>query len=95
VNIFTIKESKDKNVSIKVYPNPFQSWVQFEVNVDEAGYGTLEIYNMMGQKVKTVSAGQLNKGLKYFSTELPAGTHQLIYTLQTEKEKLSGRMIKE
>ena len=95
VNTFTIKESNDKNVSIKVYPNPFQSRVRFEVNVQETGYGTLEIFNMMGQKVKTVYAGQLNKGLQYFSAELPAGTHQLIYTLQTETEKMSGKLIRE
>ena len=95
VNTFTIKESKDKNVSIKVHPNPFQSRVQFEVNVQEAGHGTLEIFNMMGQKIKTVYAGQLNKGVQYFTTEMPAGTHQLIYTLQTENERMSGKMIRE
>ena len=95
VNTFTVKESNNKNVSIKVYPNPFQSRVQFEVNVQEAGNATLEIFNMMGQKVKTVYNGHLNKGVQYFTTELPAGTHQLIYTLQTENEKMSGKMIRE
>lgn len=93
VSTFTIKESK--NVSIKVYPNPFQSRVQFEVNVDEAGYGTLEIYNMMGQKLKTIHSGQLNKGLQYFSAIVPPGTHQLVYILRTGDEKISGSVIRE
>jgi hypothetical protein len=93
VSTFTVKESK--NISIKVYPNPFQSRVQFEVNVDEAGYGSLEIYNMMGQKIKTIYAGQLNKGLQYFSTIVPAGTHQLVYILRTGEQKVSGTVIRE
>jgi hypothetical protein len=93
VSTFTVKENK--NVSIKVYPNPFQSKVQFEVNVVEAGYGTLELYNISGQKIKTIYAGQLNKGLQYFSAIVPPGTHQLVYILRTENEKISGSVIRE
>lgn len=93
VSTFTVNENKQ--ASIKVYPNPFQSKVQFEVNVDEAGYGSLEIFNMMGQKIKTIYAGQLNKGLQYFSAIVPAGTHQLVYILRTGEQKVSGTVIRE
>jgi hypothetical protein len=93
ISTFTVIESK--NVNIKVYPNPFQSRVQFEVNVEEAGYGSLEIYNMMGQKIKTIYAGQLNKGVQYFSAIVPPGTHQLVYILRTGEQKVSGTMIRE
>jgi hypothetical protein len=50
---------------------------------------------MTGQKIKTIYAGQLNKGLQYFSAIVPPGTHQLVYILRTGEEKISGSVIRE
>jgi hypothetical protein len=50
---------------------------------------------MMGQKIKTIYAGQLIKGLQYFSAIVPPGTHQLVYILHTGNEKISGSVIRE
>ena len=87
--------NNSQNISIKAFPNPFHSRVSFEVNVKESGYGTLDIYTIGGQKIKTVYAGPLNRGKQYFSTTLPSGSHQLIYTIQIGKEKVSGRLLSE
>jgi hypothetical protein len=37
----------------------------------------------------------INKGVQFFYANIPIGTHQLIYTLKTVNEKVSGRMMKQ
>ncbi|MFM7838899.1 MAG: hypothetical protein ACKO6K_04980, partial [Chitinophagaceae bacterium] len=44
-------------VTVKTVPNPFGSKVRFVINAPQAGNGVLEIFNTMGQKVKTVYQG--------------------------------------
>ena len=40
-------------------------------------------------------AGKLNKGVQYFSTIVPPGTHKLVYILRTGEQKVSGTVIRE
>ena len=67
----------------RVYPNPHASGFQFEVDLEESGWALLEVYNLYGQKVKTLQPRQWQEAGHYhqvFSTaDLPGGTYVLSF----------------
>jgi hypothetical protein len=82
-------------IDVKTIPNPFSSKVRFVISADEAGNGTLEIFNIQGQKVKTVYNGFINKGTNFFDLSMPASSTnaELVYVLRVGGTKLSGKLI--
>ena len=44
------------------YPNPFNPTTQIRFSIPKSTHVTLSIYNMMGQKVRTLIDGQLSAG---------------------------------
>jgi len=46
----------------KVYPNPFNPETTVNFYMPEAGYAEIGVYNMKGQKVSDLHAGNLNSG---------------------------------
>jgi hypothetical protein len=60
----------------------------------QSGQGTLEVYNMTGQKVKTVFSGYMNAGRQRFSMNIPAGqTSVLLYVFRMGNQKVSGKLL--
>ncbi len=49
------------------YPNPFNPQTTIQVEMAKTGTASLTIYNVIGQKVKTLFNGNLQKGLRTFS----------------------------
>ena len=45
------------------YPNPFNPRTTIDFSMNESGFTTIMIYNIMGQKVRTLESGYLNPGL--------------------------------
>ena len=89
-----INESASSETTVKAYPNPFSDKINFVVTSSVAGKGNLDIYNMMGQKVKTVYTGFIAAGTQIFELSLPA--HQvssLIYVLRIGDKKMSGKIL--
>jgi hypothetical protein len=79
---------------VKAYPNPFNDRVKFAVTAPEAGNGSLEIYNILGQKVKTVYQGHINAGSQTF--ELAISKKQqatLIYIFRVGDKKVTGKLL--
>ena len=86
--------SRVKETSIKAYPNPFNNDVNFKVNVPEASEGSLELVNLLGQKVKTVFNGKMKAGVNTFNVNLPSQqSNMLIYVLRLGDEKITGKLI--
>ena len=84
----TLEES---TVTVKATPNPFSNQVRFTITNPEAGSGTLDIYNMAGQKIKTVYDGHIPAGASYFDLNL--ATRQvanLVYVLRIGDKKMTG-----
>jgi len=90
----TTHEPQQTLPTVKAYPNPFDNKVTFEVNVATAGDASLEIYNAMGQKLKTVYQGHLNAGKQLFELAMPKQQQAtLIYVFRSGDKKISGKLL--
>jgi hypothetical protein len=87
-------ESSASTTTVKAYPNPFSDRVKFMVTSTVAGNGNLEVYNMMGQKVKTVYQGYIAKGTQTFELSLPKqNVGNLVYVLRIGDKKMTGKIL--
>lgn len=81
-------------ISLKALPNPFSDNVKFVLSAPQAGHGSLEIFNMLGQKVKTVFQGRILPGINTFQVILPAmKSAELIYVLRVGDKKVTGKLL--
>jgi|GEM_PF-4286790 len=80
--------------TVNAYPNPFNDRIKFVIKSPNAGNGSLEIYNVMGQKVKTVYQGHINTGDQSFEITIPKKQQQtLIYMLRVDGKKVTGKLL--
>jgi hypothetical protein len=87
-------ESTLSETTVKAYPNPFSDRVKFLVTSSEGGNGSLEVYNMMGQKVKTVYTGFIAAGTQTFELGLPSQrVANLVYVLRIGDKKVTGKIL--
>jgi hypothetical protein len=76
------------------YPNPFNPTTNFSFSIAEAGMVKLSVYNLLGQKVKTVlnefkEAGSYN--VTFDASSLTSGTY--FYKLETPQFNQTKKMI--
>jgi hypothetical protein len=92
-------EDNDNNSMIGNYPNPFTSTTLIMVNVPETGVYTLTIYDIMGNKVKTLASSELAAGAQSFiwdgtddqNMKVQSGAY--IYRFIGENVSLSKKLI--
>jgi hypothetical protein len=91
----SINISKDKQVSVSAYPNPFRDRLNFEVRSLSSGYGTLELFSITGQKIAKIYSGEFKAGelrkFNYQVKESARGT--IVYLLRIGNKTLSGKLI--
>ncbi|MCK9218570.1 MAG: T9SS type A sorting domain-containing protein [Bacteroidales bacterium] len=78
------------------YPNPVKDITSFKVNLEKSANVTLEVSNIMGQKIMTLDKGFVNAGQHTFTldgTNLIPGVY--FYTVIMNSEKITKRMIVE
>ena len=81
-------------LAVKAYPNPFSDRIKFVVTSPISGQGSLEVYNAMGQSVKSVYKGYIAAGTQTFDLNLPVRqTSNLIYVLRVGDKKVSGKLL--
>lgn len=86
--------SEYSDLKVKAFPNPFNNRINFVVTSPKAGNGSLEVFNMTGQKIKTAYQGYVNAGENYFDLNLPSkqfGT--LFYVLKVNDKKITGKIM--
>jgi hypothetical protein len=76
-------------------PNPFNDRIRFSLQSAVSGQGSLELYNTLGQKVKTVFQGQVEAGkVQTIEYSVPGSQrHNLIYLFRVGDQKVSGKLI--
>lgn len=76
------------------YPNPFNPTTKIEFNLSAANDVRIEIYNSVGQKVKTIANGRYSKGnhqVEFDGTGLSSGMY--LYTLRTNTANETRKMM--
>jgi hypothetical protein len=75
------------------YPNPFNPQTAIEFELQNSGFVTLNVYNVLGQKITTLINGEMNSGLhkvNFVATSLPSGIYY--YTLKSNGDRIVRRM---
>jgi hypothetical protein len=75
---------------LRIFPNPFDSEISIQINVQETAQSELAIYNLMGEKISVIFDAVAQTGMQTFkfdAKDLPPGLY--ICSLN-----LAGRVIK-
>jgi hypothetical protein len=88
-------ELNPTKTTITAAPNPFNDRIRFSLKSSLSGQGRLELYNMQGQKVKTVFEGNVIAGqVQNIEYSVPGSQRaSLIYVFTVGKERMSGKLI--
>ncbi len=81
---------------LNVYPNPYKELLNIEYNLKETGAVKIELFNSVGQKLKTIvdetqSSGEYARELKASELNLKSGAYYIKFNLNGE-EKLQKVM---
>jgi hypothetical protein len=82
-------------ITVSTYPNPYTDKVKFVIQSPVSGKGTLELYNLLGQKIHTVYEGQVFAGhdqsVEYI---VPASQRtNLIYIMKVNDRQITGKLL--
>ena len=83
------------SLKVNVAPNPYHDYVTFNIESNISGKGVLEVYNLLGQKVKTVFEGNMNagKGQNFRFTIPEQNRSNLIYRLTVADKSTTGKIL--
>ncbi|HEY9340841.1 MAG TPA: hypothetical protein VIQ23_04640 [Hanamia sp.] len=92
VQSITLEEPLTK---VTAAPNPYNNRIRFSLQSAVSGQGTLELYDMLGQKLKTVFQGYVQKGqIKTIEYSVPGAQHSnLIYLFKVGSQRKTGVLI--
>jgi hypothetical protein len=76
-------------------PNPFNDRIRFSLQSAVSGRGSLELYNMLGQRVKVVYQGFIQKGqVQTIEYSVPAAQRtNLIYIFRVGDQRVTGKLV--
>ena len=91
----SIELQSKQSQRVNAAPNPFRERIRFSLKSDVSGQGSLELYNMMGQKVKTVFQGQITAGqVQNIEYAVPYQQRtNLVYIFRVGSQTTSGKLI--
>ena len=95
MNTTTVEAVIESQAQVTAAPNPFSNKLRFSLKSDVSGRGTLELYNMMGQRVQTVFQGNIEAGKAQtieYNVPLSQRTN-LFYVFTVSGRKTSGKLI--
>jgi hypothetical protein len=89
-NSTSIATNEDMQINIKTYPNPFTTNLTVVYNLQTSEDLTIELYDVLGRKIKTISSDNKSAGLHSFNVDgskLSQGTYiiKFITTSFTEQ----------
>jgi len=84
-----------KPIRATVYPNPYNDQFAFSIESPYSGSGILDIYTLLGQKIKEFRGSFFGGKTKIINYSVPAeyrGT--LVYILKIGSQQVSGKLIR-
>lgn len=80
---------------VKAVPNPYTDKIRFNLVSGVSGIGTLELYNLQGQKVGVVFEGYVQAGREFSKEYVVTGERRtnLIYVFRVGDQRVSGKLI--
>jgi hypothetical protein len=90
------KPAMNNNVVSQNNPNPFKGNSVVYVNVEKPANLSLEVYNLMGQKIMSINKGSVNTGVYPFTidgSQLSSGVY--FYTVKINNQSYTHKMIVE
>ena len=95
VSVVEKKTEVVETLSVHAYPNPFTNKVQFSILSPVSGMASLDVYNIVGQKLHTVYNGYLFAGTKQVvDYNVPSSFKgALIYTLKVGDQHVDGKVL--
>lgn len=83
-----------KNLQVTVFPNPYSDHLKFMIQSPVSGQGTLDIYNLPGQKIHVFSGSFYAGELKTIDYHVPVQFRKsLFYILKIGNQQVSGKVI--
>jgi hypothetical protein len=81
--------------TLLAFPNPYNDEVRFDVKAFVSGEGSLEIYNLQGQRIYSVYRGVMKAGVAHtFVYKVPpAQRSPLVYVFKSGGETITGKLI--
>jgi len=76
------------------YPNPFNPSTEINYSIPKAGFVTLSVYNMLGQKAATLISGMQEKGnhsIRFDGSSIPSGMY--FYRLKYNGVSITKKML--
>lgn len=91
----TYKIVLESGTKVNAVPNPFREKIRFNLVSTVSGMGSLELYNMTGQRVAVVYQGYVQAGREvikeYVVSSEKRGT--LIYVFKVGDQKVTGKLV--
>ena len=83
------------HVKVSAYPNPYTDKVRFTIKSTVSGQGSLDVFNMVGQKVKTVYQGYVHANTEQVvEYRVPDVSRQnLIFVMTVNGERVTGKLL--
>ena len=87
---------------VTAHPNPFNPNVSITINLESRSRLKISIFNILGEKVKTMFNDDLNKGMRSFewngrndsNQQLPSGSYIVVVQTETHLESLKITFLK-
>ena len=91
-----VDEAPVSELKVSASPNPYFDKVRFVIESPVSGHGNLEVFNMLGQKVKTVYEGQINAGRGQVIEFIVPQTlrSNLIYVMRVGNYRVTGKLVR-
>jgi hypothetical protein len=83
-------------LSVSAYPNPFKDKVIFNITAQQSSSCVIEIYNMVGQRVQTLSQDNLEAGRMHvveFKIPKTLLNGNYFYVVKAGHQRVSGKLI--
>ncbi|MDP4282229.1 MAG: hypothetical protein Q8867_08785, partial [Bacteroidota bacterium] len=89
------EDKETSHISLKVYPNPFSSKVNFSFTANEDSHVRIDLYDMQGRLIKTICDQAVMNGVDYKIEYIPEvlRTEMIYYRMLIGNQVFTGKLL--